>query len=1041
MDKVKIGPDKFDENWFETVLSSIGDGIISLDQDGLVIYINDKTCTILERSREEILNKTIDDVLHLKNDAVFRPDNFIAWIASESEGGGLPKGTYILTKEGKKKYLSAHVTDISHEANKIVGKVIVIRDISQIIKAELQVIQEKDNMVKMIDELPIGMVMIDEALNIVDSNKAFNTLMGLEKKNIIEAPIGDFVQCIWSFEGGCGNGGNCIYCNLRRQLKAFIELNKPFKNFLTELKHYKNGIIESNWLNVSFLPTRTSNQVQYILTVEDHTERIQYETKINEAKNASLSMLDNLPFMVFRLDREFNCNFVNETFKKVIGLSHLELHEKINGKISSDDYLSLEKRFKSMQIENAPFTFELDVENNEGVKRHMVLFARPIVREGVSAEGALGVVLDIHDEKMAELLYRQSQQKYYSLFQNLESGIGYFKLIYNEAGKVTDSELVECNQATYDILMKSEENLVGSKVTSLNIVTEQEIHELLGYFEQVSTTGDNYHIDEIYLISINKWLEVSLYSPEKDYVAMLVTDIDEKKRTALELIKEKERSEEANRVKSEFLANMSHEIRTPLNGIVGMIDLTFMDDLNDDQKENLETAKGCVVSLIDIINDILDFSKIEAGKLNVEMERFDLSELMENIIKIHIPHLNLKDLSLDLDLSGIKEPYLIGDGKRIRQVLNNLISNAIKFTERGKITIRVQQNQAQDNQMKMTKFSVEDTGIGIESSKQDLLFSPFTQLDGSYTRQYGGTGLGLVISKQLVEMMSGTIGFRSTVGKGSVFEFTLPLELSSRDVQESAKFDVLSALNIGKTILLVEDDKVNQIVMEKMIEREGLNVIIAEDGQMALDKCNDHDFDLILMDIQMPIMDGLEATRQIRMNSKKNRMTPIVALTAFALKGDEEIFKTSGMDDYISKPIDRNNLIKMMNDMLGKKFVQASITERLMTEEIKNRIMEGPQQTKILNSETVYELKHRIKQLKKAYESEDYLVLEVNAHQLKVRFEVLKIEELKNIAFKIELELRKERYENVGLLIDQLKKIVEGFGKVGREINEENFNR
>ncbi len=372
-------------------------------------------------------------------------------------------------------------------------------------------------------------------------------------------------------------------------------------------------------------------------------------------------------------------------------------------------------------------------------------------------------------------------------------------------------------------------------------------------------------------------------------------------------------AEESTRAKSEFLANMSHEIRTPMNGILGMLHLVLATDVTEKQRNYLDKTQQSAQALLRIINDILDFSKIEAGKLEMECAAFDLTDLLRQVRDVFAPKIDEKDLLFVMDAPKDLPRTLGGDSLRLKQVLMNIISNSIKFTEKGSIRLAIEEVARTDDTVKL-KFSITDTGIGMSEEQSAGLFTAFTQADSSITRKYGGTGLGLAISKNLVTMMGGDIGVLSRLGEGSTFFFTARFTLPKEDgpvtcllPEAETAAEPRTAHVAGARVLFVEDNDINRMIACELLEMGGYTVDVALNGQEAVDMIQKRDdYALVLMDIQMPIMDGLTATRTIRRLGGRFASIPIIAMSAHAMSGDHEKSIDAGMNDHLTKPIDPN---------------------------------------------------------------------------------------------------------------------------------------
>jgi signal transduction histidine kinase/CheY-like chemotaxis protein len=375
----------------------------------------------------------------------------------------------------------------------------------------------------------------------------------------------------------------------------------------------------------------------------------------------------------------------------------------------------------------------------------------------------------------------------------------------------------------------------------------------------------------------------------------------------------------ASQVKSEFLANISHELRTPMNGILGMIDIVLGSDLNAEQRDHLQTAQGCAYSLLALLNDVLDLSKIEAGRMALEKIPFELRALIADSKKAQTALALQKGVELRTVIEPDVPHRVIGDPLRIRQMLINLLSNAAKFTDRGWIELRVRTAGDTTAGNIMLILEVADTGMGIAADKLPTIFDKFTQADSSISRRFGGSGLGLAITKVLAEMHGGTVAVESELGVGSTFTVTIECEISAERVEPEhshampATHVSLATPGAGGSVLLVEDNPVNQKLVASILQKRGYHVVISGNGREALKVLREQEFQLVLMDVQMPEMDGLETTRLIRQDRRWSEL-PIVAMTAHAMNGDREGCLAAGMNGYISKPVHSAHLLSIVEE-------------------------------------------------------------------------------------------------------------------------------
>jgi PAS domain S-box-containing protein len=411
------------------------------------------------------------------------------------------------------------------------------------------------------------------------------------------------------------------------------------------------------------------------------------------------------------------------------------------------------------------------------------------------------------------------------------------------------------------------------------------------------------------------------------YLLGISEDITELKAVQAELRRAREAAEAASRAKTDFLARMSHEIRTPMNGIIGMTELALSTELTDEQREYLTMVRESAQSLLAIVNDILDFSKIETGRLELESVLFDVRRCVEKTVQAFGVQARDKALRLEVDVAADVPRAVVGDPVRLRQVLVNLIDNAIRFTDAGRVGVRVRVRKRGPAEATLA-FTVIDTGIGIPEEKRRVIFEAFAQADESTTRVYGGTGLGLAISSRLVEMMGGRISVATRPGKGSRFQFTARLGISAGRIALESRAAPKAAPRLApKRVLVAEDNRVNRLLIVRFLEQEGHEVIVAESGAEVIGALRHDPVDLILMDLEMPNLGGLETTRHIRAAEKRRGgHVPIIALTAHAMSGYREKCLEAGMDGYIAKPVSKQELLGALARFLPRRAPAAAAT-------------------------------------------------------------------------------------------------------------------
>jgi PAS domain S-box-containing protein len=645
-----------------------------------------------------------------------------------------------------------------------------------------------------------------------------------------------------------------------------------------------------------------------------------------EASEKFTELYDFAPSGYFTLSREGKISELNLTGSQMLKKERSVLVNSQFGFVVTNETkpifnLFLEKTFKSNKKESCEVSL-LTLGN-----QLIYVFISGIVAENNNQCHV--TVIDITELKQAELKLRESEERYRGLLNNLETGV----IVH-----APDTSVIFSNPKASEILGLNQEEIKGKLYVNLHkgILDENSVPLPLEEYPEAQVSRTKEPLKN-FVIGLKRrsnheliWLLVNSFpvlnqSHEITEIVNSFIDITELKILEKQLITAKDQAEAANKAKSNFLANMSHEIRTPLNGIIGFTRLLMKTHLDKNQLEYMSTVNESAVILMEIINDVLDFSKIESGKLELNIEQINLHELVNQVINLFKHQTNLKNIDLILNLDQNVPQYVFADAVRLKQILVNLIGNALKFTSAGKIQLDINELPSSKKNVATIQFSVKDTGIGIKQSNLEKIFNSFVQEDNSTSRKYGGTGLGLAISNQLLGLMHSKLELGSEYGKGSDFFFTINFKKSSTkknyspNLEGIAHDENLIISDLEPNILIVEDNKINMLLTKILVKNLIPNCTIfeASDGRKALRQFMKQKIDLILMDVQMPYKNGYEATVEIR-KFKDSKQIPIIALTAGILVEEKDNCIKFGMNDYISKPVVESELERVLRIWLKK---------------------------------------------------------------------------------------------------------------------------
>ncbi len=800
------------------------------------------------------------------------------------------------------------------------------------------------------------------------------------------------------------------------------------------------------WLAQSTQMIFESNGIVHITSIaRDITEKRESDQAVLNLKNRLVTLLSNFKSGVLLADSNGRVETTNEFLLNWFQINSLDVNNLISFHQIFDH---IKKELVHPEEFERAIQEDLQQHKTSERKRFFMKDGRVFdleytpIKTTHGEKGSFWFFHDVTDEHNAQLLLQYSEEKYRGIIENLEMGI----LEVDNQENILVANPIFCKMVGFDV-----EEILGKNARALFLPTAQEVE----IFDKALKEREK-GISNVYEAIVKKKsgelipMIISgapIFDPNGQLVGSigLHVDISSQKETEKVLAEAKERAEASSHAKEVFLAHMSHEIRTPMNAIIGMSSLLSNTELSGKQKVYLDAIRTSSKNLLSIINDILDFSKIEAGKLNVETIGFSVDKMVKNVIG-SVNHLAAgKSIMLSFKIDPQIAPVVLGDPTRINQILLNLLSNAIKFTPDGKVEL-IAKVIKQEGSIQKISFEVKDTGIGIDPSKIDKIFESFSQEDDSVSRKYGGTGLGLTISKQLVELMQGKIWVESTKGMGTSFFFELNLNIGQfKDLPHDQHNIPISTNSLkGLRVLVVEDNQLNQFLATTILEGKGIVVETAGNGLEAIESVKNQKFDLILMDIQMPYMGGIEATEKIR--NEYQIATPIIALTAKALTGDEKRYHEAGMNDFLSKPFEPEILIQKIQKVLELADPQPILTSEIPKKE--NKVTYSLDKIKEVasgNDEFIEKMisifvkntPMLVQNMHVGLQTGDYDQIYSMAHQLKPSIDLMEIQEIAQVIRSIEecsrnrmdLDSLSDKIDQVdSVLVEVVKQLKTEFG-------------
>ncbi|PRY12036.1 PAS domain S-box-containing protein [Pontibacter ummariensis] len=904
----------------------------------------------------------------------------------------------------------------------------IIRDTTEEKKVALEV-KEKNDFIKLVlDSSPSLIFVKDENSNFLLANQEFAALFGLE----VEDLVGKNAAEIHTSQHEAA-----YYMETDRQV---IRENREL--IMQERFTRSNG--EVAWFNTIKKPLRTANGQVHILGIATNvTEQREANKRLEESEEHHRLLSENSRDLICLHERDGTYLYVSNAVEELLGY---QAHELVGLSPTSfvhpeDLTAFLEKGQNRAIREKRNTVVQHRLRKKTGDYLWVEGSVKPILNDVGAVVKLQSSSRDITIRRRTQEALKNSEKKYRDLINYSQA----FICTHDIHGIILGVNPYMVNSMGY-----TAEEMIGRSLKDFFPESHQENMDVYLRQFQGNNVVDgvltilNKEKEKRYLYYQNYKVEEPQMAP---YIIGIAQDITDRMLAEQQLKKAKEAAEESARVKENFLANMSHEIRTPMNGILGMAGLLRKTPLDEVQKNYLGIIHQSADNLLVVINDILDIAKIEAGKLELEEIPFNLTDAVKAAYQTLIYKAEEKEIAYLLRPLELKQPMVLGDPYRLNQVLLNLLNNAIKFTDEGSVSLQALVLEETEKELTL-EFSVEDTGVGVPESKHDYIFETFTQAYSSTSRKYGGTGLGLNICKNLIEMQQGRIWVESTEGKGSCFKFMLRYK-KTEEPAPAQQEDLSTYGQLGPIhVLLAEDNEINIFLAQSILTGWGVKVDIARNGREAVEFAEQNLYDIILMDIQMPELSGIDATQAIRRSPDPNKASvPIIALTANALKGDAEKYLNAGMNDYISKPFEEEKLFARISANLPRREqaqgamvppAEANIAplplEPLYDLALLHKMSRGNdafiRKTMQLFIETV---PPTVAEIQEKSQMADWLAVSAGAHKLKSTIDTMRIEKLKDVVRQIESKAKAQ--ENLAAVKANIKVLAEVIHQVVAQLH------